>query len=125
MLSFADIKELLDASTVLDPTRIRLSNKSFSVDAAEVISTRLSTFKSITTADLSDIIAGRPEDEALRTLKIICDSLVDTNLVELNLSDNALGSKGIHACMTVLVKKAIEVGYSKIVKYFHIVSKTV
>ena len=102
------LQELVRANEISDPTHIRLSNKSFSVDAAEVIAQHLRQFSKVIVADLSDIIAGRPEEEALKTLKIVCDSLAAVNLVELNLSDNALGSKGIYACMTVLTKKSIE-----------------
>ena len=61
-------------------------------------------------ADISDIIAGRPEDEALRTLKIICSSLKKFNLVEVNLSDNALGAKGVEVCKDVLLGDTLEVG---------------
>lgn len=56
-----------------NPTSIKLSNKSFDQDAANVIATRLREFQSIEVADLSDIIAGRPEDEALKVLEIICN----------------------------------------------------
>ena len=59
---------LLDSVTVNDPHVIRLSNKSFTSDAAKLISQRLSTFKNVKVADISDIIAGRPEDDALLTL---------------------------------------------------------
>ena len=60
-------------------------------------------------ADISDIIAGRPEDEALRTLGIICGSLKKFDLVEVNLSDNALGAKGVEACRDVLLGDYIQV----------------
>ena len=53
---------------------------------------------SLTNADISDIIAGRPEKEVLGALQIISHSLSKANLKVLDLSDNALGQKGIIAC---------------------------
>lgn len=60
---------------------------------------------SLQEADLSDIIAGRPEEEALAALNIICGSLASAQLQKLNLSDNALGEKGIRACASALTTK--------------------
>jgi Ran GTPase-activating protein (RanGAP) involved in mRNA processing and transport len=45
---------------------------------------------------------GRPEDEALDALRIISAALAGAKLKRLNLSDNALGEKGVRACATVL-----------------------
>ncbi len=50
----------------LDPTHVYLSNKSFTLPAAELLASRLRGYKLVVVADLSDIIAGRPEDEALK-----------------------------------------------------------
>jgi hypothetical protein len=44
-------------------------------------------------ADLSDIIAGRPEAEALRVLELVCSALRGRRLKSIDLSDNALGEK--------------------------------
>lgn len=44
-------------------------------------------------ADLSDIIAGKHESEALRVLEIVCNSLAGRKLKSIDLSDNALGEK--------------------------------
>ena len=38
------------------------------------------------------------EDEALDALRIVCEALSTTKLKRLNLSDNALGEKGVRAC---------------------------
>lgn len=59
--------------------------------------------------DISDIIAGRPEEEALKTLRIISTGLKRFNITMLNVSDNAFGAKGIEACRDVLVGKPLEV----------------
>jgi Ran GTPase-activating protein (RanGAP) involved in mRNA processing and transport len=92
-------------------TAIKLSNKSFSTAAAALLIAKIKESPSITVADISDIIAGRPEEEALRTLSVFCDGLQSYTLKEVNLSDNALGKKGIVACNSVLTGKAMEVCY--------------
>ncbi len=100
---------MLKSVTTIDPVHIRLSNKSFDNGAAQVLATYFGSLTAVRIADISDIIAGRPEDEALRTLKIICSSLKKFPLVEINVSDNAFGGKGVEACRDVLVGKEIEV----------------
>lgn len=91
------------------PSHLKLSDKSFSESAARVIAASLrEKCKSVTVADLSDIIAGKSEEEALEVLRIICDSLAECALVELNLSDNALGRPGILACQSVLCGKSLQ-----------------
>lgn len=102
---------MLSSITVTDATHIRLSNKSFDNGAAQKVSQYLESLSNVTHADISDIIAGRPEDEALRTVRIICDGLKKFELVELNVSDNAFGGKGVEACRELLVKKKLEVYY--------------
>ena len=78
--------------------KIKFSTKSFGVEAAEVAARAIRNVSStLIDADMSDIIAGRPEDEALAALRIISDALSTARLLHLNLSDNALGEKGIRA----------------------------
>lgn len=101
-------EELISAITVSNPTHIRLSNKSFDNAAATKIAQYLESLEGVTVADVSDIIAGRPEDEALRTLNIICSSLKKFDLLEVNLSDNALGAKGVEECKAVLLGDNIQ-----------------
>jgi large subunit ribosomal protein L31/Ran GTPase-activating protein 1 len=80
-------------------TRIRFSTKSFGVDAAEVAAAAIrNVAHTLVDADMSDVIAGRPEAEALGALRILSDALKTARLRRLNLSDNALGEKGIRAC---------------------------
>lgn len=94
-------------------TKLALTNKSFTSEAAQEVAGLLSSLPSdLVIADISDIIAGRPEEDALLTLRIICDALSKFVLREVNLSDNALGAKGVEACRPVLVGKAIEVNSS-------------
>lgn len=59
--------------------------------------------------DLSDSIAGRPEDEALQVLQCMCSAVTGLELTSMDLSDNALGEKGVRACKEALVsQKGIE-----------------
>lgn len=55
----------------LDPHHVNLSNKSFSSEAAELIANKLKTYQNIKIANIADIIAGRPEEDALKSLKYI------------------------------------------------------
>lgn len=96
------------AVTEANPTHVRLSNKSFDNGAAAVVAEYLSQLTELQVADISDIIAGRPEDEALRTMSIISNSLQKFPLVELNVSDNAMGAKGIEACRGVLLNEHLQ-----------------
>lgn len=93
----------------MDPTTISLSNKSFDNGAATKFAAYLSSLSNVTVADISDMIAGRPEDEALRTLNIICSSLKKFELEEVDLSDNALGAKGVTECIDVLQGASLKV----------------
>jgi Ran GTPase-activating protein 1 len=52
--------------------------------------------------DMSDIIAGRPEEEALAVMLTICEAVDTEELVELNVSDNAIGFKGVDSIHSVI-----------------------
>jgi len=87
--------------------KIRLSTKSFGVDAAEVAAQAFAACRdTLVDLDLSDVIAGRPEDEAMKSLKCLCDAVECLKLENLDLSDNALGEKGIRACATALTSQS-------------------
>eukprot|EP00887_Chlorella_sp_A99_P001191 scaffold14.g1191.t1 len=86
---------------------IKFSTKSFGVDAARVAARAIQNVKStLVDADMSDIIAGRPEAEALEALGIISAALGQARLHHLNLSDNALGEKGIRACAAAFANQS-------------------
>ncbi|XWS76404.1 hypothetical protein CRYUN_Cryun01aG0173300 [Craigia yunnanensis] len=79
-------------------TRICFSNRSFGLDAANVAAPILSSIKDqLTEVDLSDFIAGRSESEALEVMNIFSLALEGCHLRYLNLSNNALGEKGVRA----------------------------
>lgn len=97
--------------------RIRLSDKSYTAEAARVIASFLKEpfegtsaplVRGIVEADLSDIIAGRMTEEGLQVLQTVCGAFADSELVDVNLSDNAIGEQGIGACKTALNKKSLE-----------------
>ena len=79
-------------------SKIVLGGKSFGSDSAPVLAETLLTTHQLTHADFSDCIAGRNTDEALETLQLLCDGIAANQriqLTHLNLSDNALGVRGI------------------------------
>ncbi|XP_057963704.1 RAN GTPase-activating protein 1 [Malania oleifera] len=101
--SFIDAEE---AEELLKPlrelgnayTKICFSNRSFGLDAAHIAEPILASLKNqLTEVDLSDFIAGRPETEALEVMSIFSLALEGAMLKHLNLSNNALGEKGVRA----------------------------
>lgn len=98
-----------DGSSVLCD-KIVLDGKSYTPEAAKIIAGFLtstedfqpSVASGIKVAILSDIIASQMEAEALIVLKTISDAFKESKLEEVDLSDNAMGTKGVVACETVL-----------------------
>lgn len=91
-------------------THVTLRDKSYTLEAARVIADWFAqlrargAFSALTSVDFADIIAGRPEDEALQVLATLCDALSDIKtLTRIDLSDNALGEKGVRACFGLLL----------------------
>ncbi|KAI8004174.1 RAN GTPase-activating protein 2 [Camellia lanceoleosa] len=79
-------------------TRICFSNRSFGLGAARVAEPILESVRNqLQEVDLSDFIAGRSEAEALEVLNIFSEALEGSVLKSLNLSNNALGEKGVRA----------------------------
>jgi len=102
------LAELSSVTSHLTFTSINLSNKSYSDDAAVVIGEEIKQqCASVTVANISDMIAGRQEEEALRALKSISDGLRDAKLEVLECDDNAMGKPGVIACEAVLRQKSL------------------
>lgn len=79
-------------------TKICFSNRSFGLGAAQVAGPILaSIMNQLKEVDLSDFVAGRPEAEALEVMKSFSEALEGSCLKYLNISDNALGEKGVRA----------------------------
>lgn len=81
---------------------VKLSSKSFGEDASKVASERLSKLSNLEVADFSDIISGRPTDEALDVIARLCGALHLDKLKELNVSANALGERGMRVLTPTL-----------------------
>ncbi len=98
--------------------RINLSGKSYTAEGARVIASFISEplfddvpslARGVVEADLTDMIASRMTDEGLLVLQTLCDAFADSsNLVDVDLSENAIGEQAIGACETVLTKKSLE-----------------
>ncbi|CAM0955530.1 unnamed protein product [Alopecurus aequalis] len=100
-----EAKELLSPLTKPGNSykRICFSNRSFGIGAANVAGPILESMKTqLTEVDLSDFVAGRPEDEALDVMRIFSKALAGSVLRYLNISDNALGEKGVRAFTELL-----------------------
>eukprot|EP00605_Chrysophyceae_sp_TOSAG23-4_P000539 GSChrysophyteH1.ASY1.ANO1.608.1 assembled CDS len=118
---FGGARELVDAeraeellskirdSDVTNYSSLNLSDKSYSADSAKVIGEALSKYcKDVKEANISDIIAGRKEDEAQLAMKYICDGLAESALEVLKCDDNAMGPHGIRACAAVVAQKSLK-----------------
>ena len=89
----------------VDFTSVSLANKSYTAEGAAALAAVLRGFAATEVADLADIIAGRMEAEALVVLQTLCDALGHLDLREVDLSDNALGEKGVRCCEAILRDK--------------------
>lgn len=85
-----------------DYDKIVFSTWAFSVEAAGVFADVISRQKQLKSAILSDIIAGRPEAEGLAVYEVLAGALKSKSLTEIDLSDNAVGPKGVAACRELL-----------------------
>eukprot|EP00557_Chaetoceros_sp_GSL56_P009338 CAMPEP_0176500660 /NCGR_PEP_ID=MMETSP0200_2-20121128/13701_1 /TAXON_ID=947934 /ORGANISM="Chaetoceros sp., Strain GSL56" /LENGTH=1341 /DNA_ID=CAMNT_0017899405 /DNA_START=60 /DNA_END=4085 /DNA_ORIENTATION=- len=94
--------------------KVSLSGKSYTPAAAKHIAEFISSGTSpslssqITELDLSDIIASQSEDDGLSTMKVLSDAFRESNLSIVDLSDNAMGNKGISSCISVLSLSSLE-----------------
>jgi Ran GTPase-activating protein (RanGAP) involved in mRNA processing and transport len=84
---------------------IKFSGKSLTVAAAHVVAQLLKALPlGLKIADISDILASQPTEDARQTLAILADALVAhaDQLVTLDVSDNALGPDGVVALQPLL-----------------------
>ena len=87
-----------------------MTDKSYTFEAATLIAEFLTSTDifspclsaGIQIANLADIIASRMEEEGLEVLQILSNAFQTSRLIEVDLSDNAMGSKGVTACEMVL-----------------------
>ena len=105
MFCVATLKDA-SLSDITAVVQVKFSTKSFGEDAAHVAARAIQNCAAtLREADASDIIAGRPEKEALSALQIISEGLAKAGLTRLDLSDNALGEKGVLACQAALTSQ--------------------
>nr|BAT22736.1 Ran GTPase-activating protein [Allium cepa]BAT22737.1 Ran GTPase-activating protein [Allium cepa] len=106
--SFIEAEEAKELLTPLTEkgngySKIIFSNRSFGIEAAKLAEPILASLKDqLKEVDISDFVAGRPEDEALEVMRIFSSALEGCILNYLNLSDNALGEKGVRAFGSLL-----------------------
>ncbi len=94
-------KDVLNGTTV-DYTGIALSGWSITPGGAAVVAKAMDALP-LTRANLANTIASLPEIEGLKTFETLGAVLKHKNLLDLNLSDNAVGAKGV-ASLTPLLK---------------------
>ena len=86
----------------LDVRRVIFSTWALSEEAAIVLAEAIAALPELESAILADIIAGRPEAEGLAVYRALGVALKDKQLTEIDLSDNAVGPKGVEACRPFL-----------------------
>jgi Ran GTPase-activating protein 1 len=81
------------------------------IQAAQEVAAYLKSFAAhgcLTHLDISDIIAGRPEEEALAVMLSLCAAVNPLPLLEVNLSDNAIGFRGVESIRNLLDAKQLQ-----------------
>ena len=96
-----------DSVALSEYTRVNLSTKSFAPEAARAAARGLERMSALETAHLADMISGVHELDALESLRIVSAAIVASgaaasSLRSIDLSDNALGEKGLRACEAML-----------------------
>ena len=90
---------------------LNLSDKSYTAASARIIADFITssdeTFPTpiattLKYVDLHDVIASQEETVGLEVLQTFSKMLSSSKLIEVDLSDNAMGSKGVTACATIL-----------------------
>jgi Ran GTPase-activating protein (RanGAP) involved in mRNA processing and transport len=89
-----------------DYRRVILSNWAFTEEAAAVFRDALASLPHLESAILADIIAGRMEAEGLAVYRVLGQALATKQLLEIDMSDNAVGPKGLEACAEFLTNQA-------------------
>ena len=70
---------------------VELCHNSIGEKCAEVLGIKLKTLKNLRIIDLSDCFVSRGSEELPKCLKFLLEGIVDKPIIELKLSDNALG----------------------------------
>jgi Ran GTPase-activating protein (RanGAP) involved in mRNA processing and transport len=94
----APLREAVAAGRADRFRRVRLSGRSYGVAAAAEAAAAITALRSVEALDLSDIIAGQPDPVVLEVLETLLAAAATQPLREINLSNNALGARGVRAC---------------------------
>jgi Ran GTPase-activating protein 1 len=102
-----DIERVANEGKTL--VEVDLSCRTYRMDGASLIAQYLSPdlVKDVKIARLDDLIASVHESTALEILQTLCDCFRECNLTFVDLSDNALGNKGLTACDSVLGQQSM------------------
>jgi Ran GTPase-activating protein 1 len=95
------VAQVTSGGTV-DYQRIIMSTWALSADSAAVLAEAMLKMPALESVVMADIIAGRPEAEGLAVYHALGKALNEIQLKELDLSDNAVGPKGVEACRSFL-----------------------
>ncbi|PWZ02461.1 RNI-like protein [Testicularia cyperi] len=100
----ADIQPHLDElEKIADLEEIHLGGNTLGVEACQALADVLKSKTTLKVADFADIFTGRLITEIPDALRALCDALINnTNLVELNLSDNAFGGRSAEPMVNFL-----------------------
>jgi len=89
-------REIEDGDDENEVYKVDISCRSWKKEAIDIIEPFLrSVSRTVKFVDFADIIAGRMTDEGLNITKQLADMFLDANLIEINLSDNAMGPRGL------------------------------
>ena len=91
----------------VDFERLVLSTRAFSREAAAVVASIIPRLPRLCSLIFSDIIAGRKEEEALAVYRTLAGAFEGgRQVLEVDLSSNAMGQKGLVACGRILEGQA-------------------
>ena len=72
---------------------LELCHNSIGEKCAKALGEKMKNLKYLRQVNLSDCFVSRGEEELPKSLKYLLDAIIDKNIIELNLNDNALGPK--------------------------------
>ena len=109
VLTASRATELLPPASARHFTRLTLSGHSFTLPAAEVFAPVIAALPSLTDVDLSDILAKRGTEEAIAVLDALCGAVSGLELRALNVSDNAIGARGVESvCLALRTQRRLQ-----------------
>jgi Ran GTPase-activating protein 1 len=100
----APLHAAIESSQVV--TKLTLCGKSFGIEAATYIGSVFGKLPAtVTSIDFNDCIAGQKTEDVGTILQSLCSPLKNQPLVEINLSNNALGHRGVSSVADMLANQ--------------------